>query len=69
MSYFSRPGGVNDLHKCATIQATAEKKPGKIHVSMGFNPLTSMSDQDKISPHDIHTISSRQVMRIKRNIN
>ena len=28
-----------------------------------------MSDQDKISPHNIDTISSRQVMGIKKNIN
>ena len=34
-----------------------------------FNPLTPMSDQDKISPYNIDTISSRQVMRIKKNIN
>ena len=33
------------------------------------NPLTPMSDQDKISPYNINTISSRQVMRIERNIN
>ena len=32
-------------------------------------PLTPMSDQDRISPDDIITISSRQVMRIKKNIN
>ena len=28
-----------------------------------------MSDQDRISPYNIHTISNRQVMRIKININ
>ena len=28
-----------------------------------------MSDQDRISPHDINTISSIWVMRIKKNIN
>ena len=27
-----------------------------------------MSDQDRISPYIIHTISSRQVMRIEKNI-
>ena len=31
--------------------------------------LTPMSDQDRISPHNINTISSRQVIRIKKNIN
>ena len=31
-------------------------------------PLTPTSDQDRISPYNIITISSRQVMRIKKNI-
>ena len=34
-----------------------------------FNPLTPMSDQDRISPYNINTISGRQVMRKKKNIN
>ena len=34
-----------------------------------FNPLTPISDQDRISPYNINTISSRQVMRIEKNIN
>ena len=34
-----------------------------------FNPLTLTSDQDGISPHNINTISSRQVTRIKKAIN
>ena len=34
-----------------------------------FNSLTSMSDQDRISPYNINTVSSRQVMRINKNIN
>ena len=33
------------------------------------NPLTPMSDQDRISPYNINTISFRQAMRIKQNIN
>ena len=28
-----------------------------------------MSDQDRVSPYYIYTISCRQVMRIKKNIN
>ena len=31
-----------------------------------LNPLTPMSDQDRISSHNINTISIRQVMRIKK---
>ena len=34
-----------------------------------FNPLTPMSDQDRISPYNINTISTRLVMRIEKNIN
>ena len=31
--------------------------------------LLTLSDQDRISPYNINTISSRQVMRIKKTIN
>ena len=34
-----------------------------------YIPLAPMSDQDRISPHNIRTISGRQVMRIEKNIN
>ena len=34
-----------------------------------FKPFTPTSDQDRISPYNINTISSRQVMRIEKNIN
>ena len=34
-----------------------------------LNPLTPMGDQDRISPYYIYTVSCRQVMRIKKNIN
>ena len=34
-----------------------------------FNPLSPISDQDRISPYNVITISIRQVMRIKKNIN
>ena len=37
-------------------------------MSMPPNPYTPISDQDRISPYNIDTISSRQVMRIKENI-
>ena len=33
-----------------------------------FNPLPPMSDQHRTSPYNINTISSRQVMKIKKNI-
>ena len=34
-----------------------------------INPLAPMSDQDRISPYNINTISGGQVMRKKENIN
>ena len=37
--------------------------------NMLFDILSAMSDQDRISPYNVITISSRQVMRIKKNIN
>ena len=37
--------------------------------STPFLPFTPTSDQDRISPYNIYTISSRQVMRIEKNVN
>ena len=34
-----------------------------------FDPLTPISDQDRISPYSINTISTRQVMKIQKDIN
>ena len=45
------------------------KQTVKTSFQWSFNPLTPMSDQDRISPYNINTISSRQVMRINKNIN
>ena len=33
------------------------------------NPFTPTSDQDRISPYNINTISRRYVMRIEKNVN
>ena len=38
-------------------------------VTLIVNPLTPMSDQDRISPYNINTMSTRQAMRIQKNIN
>ena len=38
-------------------------------VNLPFNPLTPISDQDRISPYNVNAISGRQVMRIKKTIN
>ena len=34
-----------------------------------FNPLTPVSDQDRISPYFICIMSCKQVIRIKKNVN
>ena len=36
---------------------------------LALNLLTPMSDRERISPYNINTMSSRQEMRIKKNIN
>ena len=36
-----------------------------VHIFFLLNPLTPVSDQGRISPHQINTISNRQVMRKK----
>ena len=41
----------------------------KLFAKPCFNPLTLVRDQDRIPPYYICTISCRQVMRIKKNIN
>ena len=38
-------------------------------VTFRVNPLTLMSDKDIISPYTVNTISTRQVMRIKKTNN
>ena len=34
-----------------------------------FNTITPKNDQDRISTYNINTVSSRKVMRIRKNIN
>ena len=37
-----------------------------IPTSFELNPLTTKSDQDRVSPYNINIVSSRQVMRVKK---
>ena len=50
------------------IKFTFEYLPHRIKLQFGLSPLTPMSDQDRISPYNINKISTRQVMKIKKNI-
>ena len=49
---------------CTLLQTTESRKVLKDHLAV-FNPFTSISDQDRISPYNINTISSIKVMRTK----
>ena len=51
------------------ILSEAENLEFCYQMHTGVNPLTPMSNQDRIFPYNINTISTRYVMRIKRNIN
>ena len=39
----------------------------KPHIIIELNPFTPISDQKRISPYNVYTLTSRQVMRIKKN--
>ena len=53
----------------ANLQGNVYKLEGIINSQiLGVNPFTPTNDQDRISPYNINTISSRQVMRIEKNI-
>ena len=46
-----------------------KEKQGEVSFFLNMCQLNPLGDQDRISPYTISTISSRQVMRIKKNIN
>ena len=43
--------------------------PNFLNKEILLDPLTPMCDQDRIPPYNINTISSRQLMRMNKNIN
>ena len=60
---------VNFANECGlkALEATCHLSASN-QLTEVFNPLTPMSDQERISPHQINTISNRKVKRIKKNI-
>ena len=46
------------------MQEKMTEKPNN-NMEQGFIPLTPKSDQDRISPYNLNTLSHRQVTRIK----
>ena len=61
-------GGFEDF-SCVTIKFTWSPTRLCNILMIPLHPLTSMSDQNRISPYSINTISSRQGVRVKKNIN
>ena len=55
------------IYKCENVSISCKK--GQLNENNSLNPLTPISDKDRISPYSIYTTSGRQVMRIKENIN
>ena len=57
---------VTTMGASATIDYNKDSIKDK--VIFPVNSLTPMSDQDRISPYNINTISSRQMMRMNKKI-
>ena len=60
---------ISNLFVFLTVRSTGLRLKITWFASYTVNPLTPMSDQDRISPYYIYTMSCKQVMRIKKNIN
>ena len=55
------------LHQCTVYDSEMNKVWALNELRVG--PLISMSDQHRLSPYNINTITSRKVMWIMKNIN
>ena len=60
------PNQIQAVFACPLFRLTAVTKIKGVRF---FNHFIPTSDQEIISPYNINTISSRQVMRIEKNIN
>ena len=63
------PNGYNVIQQISGNKTCYAIHQIAIYQVDSINPLSPTSDQERISPYTISTISSRQVMRIKKNIN
>ena len=54
---------------CSCQELTGISRCCKRHIIEPFNPFTLTSDQRQNSPYNISTISTKEVMRTKKNIN
>ena len=57
-------------HECrpGIIRKTSIEPYTSLRTQFLMNPLTPLSDQDRIFSYNMNTLSSRQAMRIKKNI-
>ena len=57
-------------HECrpGIIRKTSIEPYTSLRTQFLMNSLTAVSDQDRIFPYDMNTLSSRQAMRINKNI-
>ena len=57
-------------HECrpGIIRKTSIEPYTSLRTQFLMNPLTPVSDQDRIFSYNMNTLSSRQAMRIKKNI-
>ena len=57
-------------HECrpGIIRKTSIEPYTSLRTQFLMNPLTPVSDQDRIFPYNMNTLSSGQAMRIKKNI-
>ena len=67
--FFFVKGKINDRDFLHVGQALKSRNAGLFFSIVFMINLLTLSDQDRISPYNFSTISSRQVMRIKKNIN
>ena len=49
-------------------QTQKDKRKRSVMLKNFANPQSPMSDQDRVSPYNIYTIFSREVVRIYQNI-
>ena len=67
--FFFVKGKINDRDFLHVGQALKSRNAGLSFSIVFMINLLTPSDQGRISPYNSSTISSRQVMRIKKNIN
>ena len=66
--FFCTPSCSHLLLVFCVLMYNTEREHRTSVTDLLLNPLTSTSDQGRISPYNIKPISSREVIRIKKNV-